>query len=260
MDLELHDWEVLDDSNSNSDQNTSYLEGIERDSEGIIRSDYFSLDSHTKYASIEDVTDQLSVESDNPSWIDPVSDTRYLKSKPIGELWSTDGSDDGRFIESESNNNDNEVEIEAKESLSDSGDVESKAREDEIGEGLGEEKIVEEIKSMKVDGEERNKVAVWWKLPLDLLKYCLFKASPVWSLSVAAAMMGVVILGRRLYKMKQKTRTLQLKVIVDDKKVSQVMSRAAKLNEAFSVVKRAPMIRPSLPATGVAPWPMMAIR
>lgn len=40
-------------------------------------------------------------------------------------------------------------------------------------------------------------------------------------------------------------------------KVSQFMSRAARLNEAFSVVKRVPVIRPQLPATGVAPWPVM---
>lgn len=43
-------------------------------------------------------------------------------------------------------------------------------------------------------------------------------------------------------------------------KVSQFMSRAARLNEAFSVVKRAPLIRPALPGAGIAPWPMVALR
>lgn len=43
-------------------------------------------------------------------------------------------------------------------------------------------------------------------------------------------------------------------------KVSQFMSRAARLNEAFSVVKRVPVIRPSLPAVGVTPWPVMSLR
>ncbi|KAI3784249.1 hypothetical protein L1987_43344 [Smallanthus sonchifolius] len=243
MDVELHDWEVLDDSTSV--HNTSYLEGIERDSEGTIRSDYFSLEFSATH--VQDATDQISVESDNPSWIDPVCDTIYSKSKPIGEFWSTDGSDD---VESESGI----VESAARhdESLSDSGEIESKHN---ISEKIdGEEKTVEARDNQRV-------AAVWWKLPLDLLKYCLFKASPVWSLSVAAAMVGVAILGRRLYKMKQKTRILQLKLTIDDdKKVSQVMSRAARLNEAFSVVKRAPIIRPSLPATGIAPWPVMALR
>lgn len=290
MDVELHDWEVLPDSDDSiAVQNTSYLEGIERDSEGIIRSDYFSLDSHTKYAAteVEDVIDDVSVESDNPSWIDPLCDTRYPATKAVGEPWSSDGSDDGKYVESESNKN--QVDITETESrqmafdgiasvdTDDSGEIDSKTRkfgEIDVGgeesEACKEENIVEareqvasedvSIESMKADGEERNRVAVWWKLPLDLLKYCLFKASPVWTLSMAAAMMGVVILGRRLYKMKQKSRTLHLKVTMDDKKVSQFMTRAARLNEAFSVVKRAPIIRPSLPGAGIAPWPMVALR
>ncbi|KAK9069486.1 hypothetical protein SSX86_011390 [Deinandra increscens subsp. villosa] len=241
MDVEFHDWEVLDDFDSLP--NTSYLDGIERDSEGVIRSDYFSLDSHNTYFAtrLEDVTDQISVHSDNPSWIDPVSDTNYSKTKPIGEIWSTDGSDDGKYSE--------ELGIVEVESLSDSGGIESK------------QDAYEKTGDDDSGGKENLKVA-WWNLPFDLLKYCLFKASPVWTLSVAAAMMGVVILGRRLYKMKQKTRSLQhLKLTIDDdKKVSQVMSRVARLNEAFSVVKRVPVIRPPLPATRIAPWPVMALR
>lgn len=38
------------------------------------------------------------------------------------------------------------------------------------------------------------------------------------------------------------------------------MSRAARLNEAFSVVKRVPIVRPALPASGVAAWPVMSMR
>ena len=43
-------------------------------------------------------------------------------------------------------------------------------------------------------------------------------------------------------------------------KVSQFMSRAARLNEAFSVVRRVPIVRPLLPATGVNSWPVMTLR
>ncbi|XP_076949438.1 uncharacterized protein LOC143622082 [Bidens hawaiensis] len=239
MDIELHDWEVLD--HSSPLQATAYLDGIERDSEGIIKSDYFSLDSHKYHR--DDVTDQASVESDNPSWIDPVCDANYSITKPVSEASSTDGSE---LVASN--------EAGPVEPLSEKIDEQS-VDSGEVVEGLG----VGDVKAG--GGDEKNSVmAVWWKLPVDLLKYCLFKASPVWTFSVAAAMMGMVILGRRLYKMKQKTRTLQLKVAVDDKKVSQVMSRAARLNEAFSVVKRAPIIRPSLPAAGITPWPVMALR
>ncbi|KAL8143320.1 LOW QUALITY PROTEIN: hypothetical protein V2J09_016352 [Rumex salicifolius] len=91
----------------------------------------------------------------------------------------------------------------------------------------------EEMKAAE-EKEVSDKV-VWWKLPLDLFKYCAFRVSPVWSLSVAAAFVGFVILGRRLYKMKRKTQGLHLKVIIDDKRVSQFMTHAARLNEAFSL-------------------------
>ncbi|XP_076899587.1 uncharacterized protein LOC143553473 [Bidens hawaiensis] len=241
MDNELHDWEVLDDSNPV--QTTAYLDGIERDSEGVIKSDYFSLDSH-KYH----LDDQVSVESDNPSWIDPVCDANYSITKPVSEASSTDESE--LVASSEVVFDEAEIELKPEESV-DSG---------QVIEGLG----VGDVKAAAGAGgdeiEKNSVVAVWWKLPVDLLKYCLFKASPVWTFSVAAAMMGVMILGRRLYKMKQRTRTLQLKVAVDDKKVSQVMSRSARLNEAFSVVKRVPIIRPDLPAAGITPWPVMALR
>lgn len=43
-------------------------------------------------------------------------------------------------------------------------------------------------------------------------------------------------------------------------KVSQFMSRAVRLNEAFSVVKRVPIMRPSLPAAGINPWPVVGLR
>ncbi|KAK9076177.1 hypothetical protein SSX86_004510 [Deinandra increscens subsp. villosa] len=269
MDVELHDWEVLDDSNS--DQDTAYLDGIERGSEGIIRSDHFSLDSLNFSATqVPDVSDHVSVDSDNPSWIDPVCDANYSTTEPIGEFSSTDGSsDDGKYGESDSNRELGVVEfasrqVDCADLLPDSDEDDAKSsvceKIDEESEQIVEGRDEGNNENMKADGEERSVVAVWWKLPFDLLKYCLFRASPVWTLSAAAAMMGVVILGRRLYKMRQKTRTLQLQVTVDDKKVSQVMSRVARLNEAFSVVKRAPIVRPSLPAAGIAPWPMMALR
>ncbi|MFS7948973.1 hypothetical protein Hanom_Chr06g00566081 [Helianthus anomalus] len=250
--INLHDddWELLD--HSTSDQTTAYLHRIEQDySEGMIKSDYFSIDSNNfSQNHVDDVTDHVSVESDNPSWIDPVCEVNYSVTKPAGEVSSTDSDDDGRYV--------GDI-VRFNESM-DSVEIESKTSEIESKPSEVESKPSDLEKVVKASGEEGGRVGVWWKIPLDLLKYCLFKASPVWSLSVAAAMMGVVILGRRLYRMKQKSRTLQLKVAVDDKKVSQVMSRAARLNEAFSVVKRAPIIRPSLPAAGITPWPVMALR
>ncbi|CAA0809831.1 Unknown protein [Striga hermonthica] len=125
----------------------------------------------------------------------------------------------------------------------------------------GGDQVMEDDRSKK-NGELKKRSIVWWKMPVEFLRYCLFRMSPVWAVSVAAAaMMGFAILGRRLYKMKKRAKGLEIKVTVDDKKVSQVMSRAARLNEAFSIVKRVPMIRPSLPAVGSTnTWPVMSLR
>ncbi|GKV00627.1 hypothetical protein SLEP1_g13293 [Rubroshorea leprosula] len=92
MDSELQDWELLQSSNSDLDRVSPKrnLEGIEGDTEGMIRSDYFSLDNQSRYAktvAVEgDVSEEGSVESDNPSWIDPGSETRYER-KNLGGFW-----------------------------------------------------------------------------------------------------------------------------------------------------------------------------
>ncbi|PWA84119.1 hypothetical protein CTI12_AA109660 [Artemisia annua] len=261
MDHELNDWELVlgHDDDVTHHNNPSFLEhDVTR--EGIIQLDYFSIDGTKNH--VFDVDDErVSVESDNPSWIDPVCDVNsYTKTKPVNEIWTSSSSDDGNSIKSD-----------ISEPLKFSDIVHGENSGVNVSDNLGSDVVEAGMESRETDkvdekiGTEEGekdvgRVMVWWKLPMDLLKYCLFKASPVWSLSVAAAMMGVVLLGRRLYKMKHKTRTLQVKVAMDDKKVSQVMNRAARLNEAFSVVKRSPIIRPALPAAGISPWPMMALR
>ncbi|XP_009589425.1 uncharacterized protein LOC107824023 isoform X2 [Nicotiana tabacum] len=166
-------------------------------------------------------------------------DIRSENEKNLGEFWSDTGGDgigDVKF-----------------------GDVEE--RSEACVEQKDENERVESQKRDEIEaskGGEEKRSLVWWKVPLELLKYCVFRVRPMWAFSVAAAVMGFVILGRRLYKMKKKTKSLELKVTVDDK-VSQFMSRAARLNEAFSVVKRVPVIRPQLPAPGVSPWPVVSL-
>ncbi|KAH9625881.1 hypothetical protein KSS87_003395 [Heliosperma pusillum] len=136
--------------------------------------------------------------------------------------------------------------------------------EDQEQEQHGDCLNFEDDEEKKSEQNENEKRVVWWKVPLEVLKYCVLRVSPVWSLSMAAAaLMGFVLLRRRyLYKMKRKSMGLSLQgnVTVHDKKVSQLMSQAARLNEAFSVVKRVPIIRPALPAPGMASWPMMSLR
>lgn len=107
------------------------------------------------------------------------------------------------------------------------------------------------------EGEKRR--LVWWKMPLEFFKFYVFKMRPVWSLSIAAAIMGIVMLRRKLYKMKHKSRTIQVKIAFDDKKVSQLKIHAAHLNEACTVVRRVPVIR-TFPASGVTAWPIVHLR
>ncbi|XP_044512294.1 uncharacterized protein LOC123230199 [Mangifera indica] len=335
----FQDWELLQSSDSDSIvnpenpvQNSRNFDETEGDySGGMIRSDYFSLENQNRYAktSLADVNEESSVESDNPSWIDPGLETCFER-KNSGEFWSDSGSersDERKFGDLEEKNEmglvgngkiqvgfgdfdvKNELGLDEKlkreegfegfgESQlqdkdlerfwSDSGgdglvlkSFEGVEKEEEMGSDHVEEGVesedcgesgggngtnsrvgMEEVKGeVKTAGVEEKITIAWWKVPLEVLKYCVLKVNPVWSFSVAAAVLGLVVLGRRLYNMRRKTKGLQLKVTLDDKKVSQFMSRAARLNEAFSVVRRVPIVRPALPASGVNPWPaMMSLR
>ncbi|KAH7568368.1 hypothetical protein JRO89_XS07G0282400 [Xanthoceras sorbifolium] len=336
----FQDWEVLHSSDSESDsklvntdrpvENLRNFDEIQGDySEGMIRSDYFSLDNENRYAKtgvVVDVSEEGSVESDNPSWIDPGSEIRYQR-KNSGEFWSDSGSDrsderklgefqvgcegvgetvpksdglmkisgfdgilrehgtdSGRFYSDSGVEKESEMSIDDHVMKHDESEIICGESDDgnvsvEANSSVASEKTEAVYKSV-VGGEEDGKERIaWWKVPFEVLKYCVLKVNPVWSFSVAAAVMGLVILGRRLYKMKRKTRSLELKVTLDDKvldeivqpiklkevvgsinKVSQFMSRAARLNEAFSVVRRVPIIRPALPAPGVNSWPVMSFR
>ncbi|KAA0039293.1 uncharacterized protein E5676_scaffold169G00850 [Cucumis melo var. makuwa] len=328
---EFQDWEVLlHDLNLEtaltaaefSGEKSTHFGGIEgeSDSDSIIKSDYFSLDNQGRRGRTVPERDlneeEGSVESDNPSWIDPSSENRYGRVNS-SELWSDSGSDrsderkfneldsktesgiagffqgdeelSGRILKLESlkshenkiTGSDPNIEValeEFDEVQSQSKDLNSfwsESGEDIVQNGSkvvkleeGKEHLDEnknlQIEETKINAESGSEVGdkrkvVWWKVPFEVLKYCLFKASPVWSFSVAAALMGFIILGRKLYKIKRKSQSLHLKVILDEKKGSQFLSRAARLNEAFSVVRRVPIVRPALPAAGINPWPAMSL-
>ncbi|XP_042496031.1 uncharacterized protein LOC122075168 [Macadamia integrifolia] len=326
---EFQDWELLSLVQSPvSIDNSRDLVEMEDDSEGFIRPDYFSIDSEKRFdkrVSERDLCEEGSVDSDNPSWVDPSLEPRIgddakrevglegiaLGRKNLGEFWSDSSSersvsqksdlgcgDDARDevafeeygeskgIEPKSmdcgefwsdSGGDGSSPVKVENSEGDSGLVSFDYEQEIKAEGLNDSdsgvtrevavergEVTEGMGAVSRDvvkgGEEGKKKIVWWKVPFELLKFCVFRVTPVWSLSIAAAMMGVVILGRRLYKMKRKTQAIPLKITVDDKKVSQFMVRAARLNEAFSVVRRVPIVRPSLPAAGMTPWPVMSLR
>lgn len=329
MEAELQDWELLQHTSENDDDYDVVVaapapaaddhddEFSEFDeSESGIRSDYFALDSNYNnrgYANPEVAStaqeenefvddDQGSVQSDNPSWLDPSSQGIAFETKGAGaEFWSdsaSDGSsvsrkfegfeckhdelgfvDDGKSEVGVHGNDEKimgladssgETEIPAKLESGDGGNENNlgvsteadggEGRRGELGSAEGIGSLSAQVVNSGEGGGDHRGGNVWWKLPLELLKFCVFRVSPVWSVSIAAAVVGFVILKRRLFRMKHKTQRIALNVTLEDKKVSQFMARAARLNEAFSVVKRVPMIRPSVPAAGLTPWPVMSLR
>ncbi|KAF3667216.1 hypothetical protein FXO38_08719 [Capsicum annuum] len=263
MDVEFGEWEMLQSNQASesesltpagSAESTAGLDEIG----GVIQPNYFGIDSQIRHMNGSEVEED-SEESDNPSWIDPTSEN--IKTPGAGEFWLDSGSEpeaksefDGSFEE--------EIATETVEE-SESNPITSAGQNEGILQGNEEKIQVVEQRSNDAGGggggDQKRRSIVWWKVPIQLVKYCAFRVStPVWTISVAAAVMAFLIVGRRLYKMKKKAKAaLQLKVTVDDKNISQFTSRAARLNEAFSIVKRVPVIRPQLPPAGVTLWPVM---
>ncbi|KAF3340758.1 hypothetical protein FCM35_KLT09602 [Carex littledalei] len=140
-----------------------------------------------------------------------------------------------------------------------------------LGKGLDEQNIsFDENKpestknqiSKVQDGSKGDVLLVWWKVPVEVIKYCVFGVRPVWSISMAMGFLGFLMFSRSyyLYKMKQKdskTR-LQVKVRFDEKKRAVVQTRAARLNKVVSFVRRDPILRTLHPAFGVTPFPAMS--
>ncbi|KAJ6744682.1 TRANSMEMBRANE PROTEIN [Salix purpurea] len=242
---DFQDWELLANSESDlvnspssvANSSRSFLE-IEAGTEGMFRLDYFSLENDSRHVkTAPDASEEGSVESDNPSWIDPVSETRFQR-RNSGEFWPDSGvgeieAKEGKLesLEGEASNFEGKSELGFVETLKDQVGLEgfrdqSKDKEmvkfwsDSDGENVSEEVNLSAVAVRDTrpgDEGEKRKLVVWWKVPFEVLRYCIFRLNPVWSVSVAAAVMGFVILGRRLYNMRRKTKSLQLKVTVDDK-------------------------------------------
>ncbi|KAG5034650.1 hypothetical protein JHK85_009946 [Glycine max] len=244
--LEVEDWELLHPN----DDDSIVFGGPPLDS---ILPDHFSLNPNSSCSS--------NSNSNSSSEVDRNFDDSYVANQifPNSTLapWNGDSDSDTTatnapvvaMAEAEA-----EAVVEQEEEQKKMEEVEEKD-DDEEDEGEEEE-----------EEEEKEKRLVWWKVPFEVLRYWVNPLPlplPVWSLSVAAAaaFLGLFFLGRRLYRMKRKTQTLKLNLALDDKKVSQLMGRVARLNEAFSVVRRVPIVRPpSLPSSSVTLRPVMSMR
>ncbi|XP_024005157.1 uncharacterized protein LOC18030387 isoform X2 [Eutrema salsugineum] len=270
------DWEVVLQrvtTTTQEDYKSKSLEeiGDEDGTRGMVTFDYFSLENNNGMCRVDAIDEDGSVQSDSPGWIEPRSDAPY-GPKHFSELWSdtsSDRLDDQRLA------GDDDLGLEISEEYSENIAKEKHLEEDWLG-SSGEMELLSSDERIDTEGEEESgkcisidssvesgggggeRGFVWWRIPIEVLKCCVFKVNPIWSFSMAAAVVGFVMLGRRLYNMKKKSRTLQLKVLLDDK----VANHAARLNEAISLVKRVPIIRPALPSSvvGMNQWSMMSLR
>ncbi|KAG1363647.1 ATG8-interacting protein 2 [Cocos nucifera] len=261
--VDFHDWELLQTPEGAENLKPFTELEAEPDDGGAIKSDYFALDSDARYPKRAALGGGASEEegladSDNPSWVEPESDSRYLDHpkeelglsgigfprSDFGGFWS-DESSDGQRSQIDSEKGELARAEDSKFGLGFEGIADGHQISDggeatketifggirEIGGGEMENENPGEVgsdasaemgekrmssKNVSVGGEEKMGM-VWWKLPLEFLKLCVFRVKPVWSISIAAAILGLVILGRRLHKMKHKSRSISLKISIDDK-------------------------------------------
>ncbi|XP_072965108.1 uncharacterized protein [Typha angustifolia] len=294
------DWELLPSSEADEKLNAfGAIVENESEDDGAIKLDYFALDSEKKYPekatfpmnSEEGEEEEEGLCANNPSWVDPES---YPIKGELGFSGIDFPNKDSVRLDESLDEQRSLLNSERRE-LSNGGDLDEEKKdvgleeiaeieEDKVAEKMsgeiGDDKIglnetvnqttselssrdsVVEMGNKEISplGSEKKKEKVWWKLPLEVLNFCLFRMKPVWSISIAAAMIGFAMLVKRLYKMKQKSRSIPpLKISLDEKKESQFKARAARLNEAFSVVRRVPILRASLSASVLTPWPAVGI-
>jgi hypothetical protein len=187
--IETGEWELI----HNDEQP---IVEFNSNSSSIIRSDHFSLNPIPNSIS-------SSSSSNSNSEIDRNFDDSYVANQifPNPMIVSSSSSTNLRWNDSDSDNEDTAL-IDAKEEVV-----------DEVG---FDSKVEEEEKEVKDD----MKRVVWWKIPFEVLKHWVspFATIPLpLSVAATAAFLGLLILGRRLYKMKRKTQTLKLNLALDDK-------------------------------------------
>ncbi|XP_078159300.1 uncharacterized protein LOC144554826 isoform X1 [Carex rostrata] len=112
------------------------------------------------------------------------------------------------------------------------------------------------------DGSKGEVLLAWWKVPVEVMKYCVFGVRPVWLISMAMGFLGFLMFSRSYYsyKMKQKDSKTRLPVEVrfDEKQRDVVQTRAARLNKVVSFVRPDPILQTPYPAFGVTPFPAMS--
>lgn len=127
----------------------------------------------------------------------------------------------------------------------DAGTGESRASEEE---GFAPEEVEARVLEGLVESnsgpvEPYCSFTEWWRAPVGVWKTKVGHVGTLWSIAMVAAVMGFVIFGRRWYRVRRQNKKLGIQVNADDKRITQLMFQAVRLNEAFFAVRRVPVVK-----------------
>lgn len=224
---DLQEWELLLASPTAAAAPGPYAAGgeavVEDDAAGAIKYDYFDLGSDAKYARRASLSAGAEEEAGEASWVEPHPGALAFPARDRAALWSDSSSDGERREDAEAT--EPLVETPREAAAADEGAV--------------------------AKGGPAAAAARWWRLPVEVLRLWAARAArSAWSVPVAVALLGIAVLGRRLYRMRRQSKAVaRVRLVLDDKKASQF--------KAQPMLRRAPMIKPMLPGNGVTPWPVL---
>ncbi|KAG0485131.1 hypothetical protein HPP92_009210 [Vanilla planifolia] len=267
---DFYDWELVYDCETSD--NRKLVQILEKDTaDGHIKSDYFVLDSVGRICVNSEESDKIGGDSDDPAVVEPSSESRSLETAAgqsdivesecrfSGVVCTDESSEGGLFLAIEEQLDRGSFGDLLAEMASEGTDssCEKFGGESEWNGNPGEQDITMSVTSGAASCAQNEKKNFWQRRPWDLIRFYLAER-PVWSVSIAAAMVGIVILSTKLHRSKRKNQGIPLRI--DDKNVSQLATSAMHLNDAMSVVRRIPIVRPFLSGGNGTQWATLPIR
>lgn len=85
----------------------------------------------------------------------------------------------------------------------------------------------------------------WWKRHATSLLSQAREANALWPIAIAAALMGLVVLGQQWQQERWQNQQLKSQLSAKDEKISQILYQVARLKEAITGRRKVPIIRSS---------------
>lgn len=99
-------------------------------------------------------------------------------------------------------------------------------------------------KSKKSSGKDLP-CETWWKRHAASLLTQAREANALWPIAIAAALMGLVVLGQRWQQERWQNQQLKSQLSAKDEKISKILYQVARLKEAITGRRKVPIIRSS---------------